>query len=112
MSEAALYKLTPEEAARVLDAHDRHDLKAQGVKGQGIRAMQEIYHGKGCILQVAWSCLRPIEEATKRGLNPGTIENTLAKFDWLYDPDNGAHKLSRTAFRQLLEDEGFLQVTH
>ena len=102
----AIYQLTPEEAARVLDAHDRHDLKSFGVK-----TLVEVHQGKGCILQVAWGCLKPIEEAPQRGINPGMIEETLAKFDWLYDADNGTPNLSRIAFRQLLEEQGFAQVT-
>lgn len=102
----AVLQLDPDQLARVLDAHDAGKLKSFGVKTE-----RELAEGRGCILQVAWGVLKPMAEATPRGLNPGTVENTLAKFDFIYDADHGTPKLSRHAFRQVLERTGFAKVT-
>ena len=101
-----IIQLSPEEVARVLDAHDAGKLKAFGVKTE-----EEVADGRGCLLQVGWGCLFPLNEGKARGIDREVIENTLAKFDYLYDPQNGAPRMIRRDFRQLLERAGFAKVT-
>jgi hypothetical protein len=102
-TEGSPIRLTTEQVARVLDAHEQGRLRSFGsrsnVEFDGCK-------GVGCIFEHAFQMRTP-QLWTESGLSREDLDWSLAAFDFLYDAENGLPKASRNDLYAVLVGAGF-----